>query len=123
LKNIDLMPQGKNLNLKRTPCSKTGEQGGEQRKQNIMHESGGYQFDSISAMFSIHTEFSAGTGLGIVRARLNIFTIRDLSAMEFWRHTGPTLYIRDAGYFNYYILPASLSFRRSIYGSSGILVD
>jgi hypothetical protein len=53
--------QSNDLNLELTPRSQTENDGGEQGNQDAKHESRGYQFDPVSAMFSIWMEFSAAT--------------------------------------------------------------
>jgi len=45
--------QGNNLNLEVMPRLQTENDGGEQGKQDAEHESRSYQFDAVSAMFSI----------------------------------------------------------------------
>jgi len=57
--DVDLAAQSNDLNLELTPRSQTENDGGEQGNQDAKHESRGYQFDPVSAIFSIWTEFSA----------------------------------------------------------------
>jgi hypothetical protein len=57
--DVDLVAQSNDLNLELPPSSQTENDGRKQRNQDAIHESRGYQFDRVRAIFSIWTEFSA----------------------------------------------------------------
>jgi hypothetical protein len=57
----DLVSQSEDLGLERETRLKAEEEGWEQGNQNAEHESGRYQLDSISSMFTVRMQFLAGT--------------------------------------------------------------
>jgi hypothetical protein len=65
--DVDLMAQGNNLNLELVPSSQTETDGREQGKQSAEHESRANQPYPGGAIFSIKTEFLAGTSPHIPR--------------------------------------------------------